>query len=265
MSILVLLIITIGHGSPFAWINKYLRPYIALGLQNIANHDYYYSPRSTGFFSIGIQAHLDDAFPYFSGNQTKMTYYKRNEFIWYRPYAEKPNIYLYPESTTQLKVNLFPKKGNEITLSIPSYQKGWNVFVELSGKIDNKYEYLFYEGKLTDYPKSKIGWSVASSELWNFFPIVMNQYGFNEKEIKDFVDYWQEHLPKSEYCDIIPVTNQEVEKEFALIIEPKPDKVLRVWFYIIPTNHKKDLTSPLIPKFERKGFTVTEWGVLLNR
>lgn len=254
--------------AEFAWINKYLRPYIAFGLEHLTDNDYYSSPRSYGFFSIGIQAQLDNILPYFSGNQTKITYNKQSHYnyiIWEEPVnVRKPNIYLYPETIIKAKVTLTSQKGNYITLSIPPYNNCWEVTIEPSGKINNKYEYLFYEGKLTNYPKSKIGWSVAYSDLWNFFPMVMNQYGFNEKEIKDFVDYWQEYLPKSEFYDISPIINHEVENEFHLTVDPKPENVLRVWFYIKPTDHKNDLTSPLIPKFERKGFTVTEWGVLLK-
>ncbi len=67
--------------AEFAWIDKYLRPYIAFGLQNMENNDYYISPRNSGFFSIGIQANLNNVFPYFSGNQTKLTYYKKSQCI----------------------------------------------------------------------------------------------------------------------------------------------------------------------------------------
>jgi hypothetical protein len=70
--------------AEFAWINKYLRPYIAFGLQNMANNDYIY-PRNSGFFSIGIQAHLNSVFPYLSGNQTKITYYKQYQLYYVVP------------------------------------------------------------------------------------------------------------------------------------------------------------------------------------
>lgn len=249
--------------AEFAWINKYLRPYIAFGIQNITNSDYYFSPRNSGFFSIGIQAHLENVFPYFSGNQTKMTYYKHDDY--YPIYVEKPNIYLYPESTTQVKVTLVPKNSNDIIQSIPSYQKGWDISIQPSGKIDNKYEYLFYEGKLAKYPKSEIGWSIPASVLWQFLPQKMAEFGFNEKEIKDFVDYWQTHLPKSEFYKIVPIVNHEIDKEFALKIEPLPQSILRVWFYINPVEKQSNLNPPLITNFERKGFTVVEWGVLLKK
>jgi len=249
--------------AEFAWINKYVRPYIAFGLQNMANNDYY--PRNSGFFSIGIQAHLNSVFPYLSSNQSKMTYYKHDNYRWIYVFADKPNIYIYPESKIQAKVTLISNKGYDITTSIPQYQNGWNVWVEPSGLIDNKYEYLFYESSKIRYNPTKIGWSLPASDLWQILPQKMIEYGFNEKEIKDFVDYWQIHLTRSEYYDVTPVINRTVDKEFKLIIDPKPTSVLRVWFYINPTNCKNNLKPPSIPKFVRKGYTVVEWGVLLNR
>jgi hypothetical protein len=246
----------------FAWLTRYIRPYLAFGIINAVDDYNYIYPRNSGFFSIGIQAYLTNILPYFSGSPTKLTYYKRN-VPWWDPHVYKPNIYLYPETITQVKVTLKPNKDCKIIASVPEHKNGWNVLVDQNGVIDNQFEYLFYEGKIKNVPDG-FGWSVACAELWQFLPGKMTEYGFNEKEIKDFVDYWQEHLPKSEFYEIMPVINQEIEKEFALAIEPKPEAVLRVWFYINPTNSKKDLSPPSIPKFERKGFTVIEWGVLLK-
>jgi hypothetical protein len=196
-------------------------------------------------------------------SQTKLMYYKtktEEDIHFY-----KPNIYFYPETLSHVKVALTTIRNNKITASIPKYNNGWDISIEPSGLIDNNYHYLFYEGKLAKYPKIKYGWSVAYPDLWNFLPEKMTEYGFNQKEINDFVDYWQVYLPKGEYYEIIPLINKAVDKEFALQIQPKPDNVLRVWFYIIPVSQKQDITPPPIPKFIRKDFTVTEWGVLLDK
>jgi hypothetical protein len=248
-----------------AWHTEHFKPYLALGLNRASDLNSgpaKYSP----FLSIGFQAQFAGTAPFHSGNQIKLTYYKRKEQV--NAHVWKPNIYLYPESRIQAKVVLSPKKKNKITASIPNYNEGWNVSVEPSGMIDGKYEYLFYEGEVSSadkYEQFRFGWSVSHSELWQFLPKKMEEYGFNEKEIKDFVEYWKTHLPKSPFYDIIPLTTQEVEKEFALNIDPKPDAVMRVWFYIIPTDKTKNLQAPKIIKFQRKGFTVTEWGVILGK
>jgi hypothetical protein len=150
---------------------------------------------------MGIQVHLNNIMPYFSGNQTKMAYYKKRDYL---AIPRKPNIYLYPETTTRVKVTLISQKGNYITISIPPYNNGWEVTAEPSGIIDGEYEYLFYEGSEIKLHSTNFGWSVSASELWQFLPEKMVEYGFNEKEIKDFVSYWQVHLPQSEYYEIIP-------------------------------------------------------------
>lgn len=241
---------------------KCLKPYLSLGLSHPLNSNS--SEKFLGFLSVGFQAQFElfgKTTPFVSGNQIKLTYYKKKETAWM---VRKPNIYLYPESKIQAKVTLIPQKGNEITSSIPDYKNGWNVSVEPSGVIDGKYEYLFYEGNQKKYNPSRVGWSISHDELWQFFPKIMEEYGFNKKEINDFVDYWEKHIPKSQFYDITLVTTQEVEKEFALVIDPKPDTVLRLWFCIIPQNKKGNLPSPKITEFKRKGFTVTEWGVVLK-
>jgi hypothetical protein len=240
--------------SEFTYHTKYLNPYITMGL--IYSKEYY--ENYPGFFSIGLRTQLKDF--HSTESQTKLMYYRTRTLE-----ICKPNIYLYPESSSQVNVTLSTKRNNKITSSIPEYNNGWDVSIDPSGLIDKNYQYLFYEGKLSKYPKTKYGWSVAYSDLWNFLPEKMTDFGFNQKEIKDFVDYWQAHLPKSEFYVIVPIINHAVEKEFSLKIQPKPDNVLRAWFYIIPAIRKQDITPPRIPKFNRNGFTVTEWGVILNK
>jgi hypothetical protein len=72
----------------FAWLYKNFRPYIAFGLKSLVSDYYDIYPRSTGFFSIGIQACLSNAFPYFSGNQTKLTYYKQYQWYYIQPLVQ---------------------------------------------------------------------------------------------------------------------------------------------------------------------------------
>ncbi|MDO9391058.1 MAG: carboxypeptidase regulatory-like domain-containing protein, partial [bacterium] len=61
---------------------------------------------------------------------------------------EKPNIYLYPTKQETLTVKVHPK--GKITTSIPEYNTGWNVVVAPGGKINDTYDFLFYEATV-DY------------------------------------------------------------------------------------------------------------------
>ena len=50
------------------------------------------------------------------------------------------------------------------------------------------------------------------SGLEMFFENTLNKYGFNDREIEDFVDYWTQHLPISSFYAIYPVTGKSLEK-----------------------------------------------------
>ncbi len=70
--------------------------------------------------------------------------------------AHKPNIYIYPTSSTSLAVNIqFPVGGNIIE-SIPEYGNGWNVSVEPNGTINNEFGYLFYECSIPNLFQKKM-------------------------------------------------------------------------------------------------------------
>lgn len=181
------------------------------------------------------------------------------------PVALKPNIYIYPTEKMQLFVNLsFPLGGNILT-SIPDYNTGWNVTVEPSGKIDNTYTYLFYESSQPDVWQTEKGWQVKQSELTQFFTSNMENYGFSEREIIDFIDFWIPLFKDKEYYTIYPQTNVELNQAISINFSTSPDKIMRL-FYLVKGDDNKPtikLEKPVIPTFERTGFYVTEWGVLL--
>ena len=45
-----------------------------------------------------------------------------------------------------------------------------------------------------------------------------------------------------------------------LIIEPKPDSLLRVLIHIKKVNKKVNMKEQVLPTFERVGFVAVEWG-----
>ncbi|HEX2921027.1 MAG TPA: hypothetical protein VHO50_07675 [Bacteroidales bacterium] len=179
----------------------------------------------------------------------------------------KPNIYLYPVYKSQLEINLSFPMGGSIVTSIPAYGIGWKVNVDPSGKIDDKYDYLFYESKQPDIWQVTEGWTISQSDLETFFTENMLEYGFNEKEIKDFTDYWIPRLEDFDYYEIYPQESYIIEKVIKLDISQKPDNELRL-FYLIKGATSNSNDSIKIPamnsRFNRRGFNVTEWGVVLK-
>ncbi len=56
-----------------------------------------------------------------------------------------------------------------ITKSIPEHGNGWEVIVEPSGLIDDKYDYLFYEVKMSNVIAPDEGWVVESKNIESWF------------------------------------------------------------------------------------------------
>ena len=136
--------------------------------------------------------------------------------------------------------------------------------VKPDGKINGVNDYLFYEAVLPDRWQHEKGWSVKQADLKLFFERNMAAYGFNEQEITDFTDYWIPRLEDSPYYAIYPQHTATVDQVVDLNISKKPKSVLRLFYVIKETPEKEDMPVPTIPIFERKCFTVTEWGVILR-
>ena len=182
------------------------------------------------------------------------------------PVTKKPNIYLYPTERSQISVNLSFPLGGKIITSIPAYENGWTVDVDTSGIIDNNYEYLFYESKQPDIWQLNDGWIIKRSELETFFKDNMLKHGFNGREIKDFIDYWIPRLKAFEYYEIYPQESNIINTAVILEITKKPEDVLRLYYLIKGVNSDSNkFNIPIInSQFNRSGFCVTEWGVILK-
>lgn len=179
--------------------------------------------------------------------------------------AKKPNIYLYPEKTAKLDVSLFFPQGGEVIESDPQYPAQWSdVRVRPDGRINRKYDFLFYEAVLTDLWQYSEGWVVKQDMLPLFFRSNLEAYGFNENEIRDFMDYWIPLLNTAPYYAIYPQHTANVNYAVKLRISKRPDTLLRLFYVIDEVQEKFTLPEPEIPEFERSGFCVTEWGVMFG-
>jgi hypothetical protein len=186
-------------------------------------------------------------------------YFPASMVVW------KPNIYLYPEETIELDVEILFPHGGQITTAIPDYSDGWHVSVEPSGVIDGQYEYLFYESSQPDYGQYDTGWVVAREGLEDFFSNNMAQTGFNQKEIDDFVDYWIPILTYYPYYAIYPQYNDELDQMIQLEFSTQPQSLIRLIYSVRGlADNNFSLQEPVIPPFAREDFTVAEWGVILK-
>ena len=176
--------------------------------------------------------------------------------------ARKPAIYLYP--TEDMTVNVEVDVNGLFFNDIPDYDNGWKVFVTKDGIIEGQYDYLFYEAALLNSDLPEEGWVVEYSQLENWFDENLPKLGLNEKETKQFVEYWIEELPEANYYEIKLFDKKFVDENMTLNIVPKPDTITRLLFYFKGLDEVMILPKPTIITPERKGFTVIEWGGILK-
>ena len=177
----------------------------------------------------------------------------------------KPNLYLYPTKKTKMSVSLQFPHGGKVIESDPSYPLQWkDIKVKPNGKIDNKYDFLFYECEIPDFWQYVEGWVVKQENLTDFFEQNLKDYSFNENEIADFIEFWIPELKDSPYYEIYPQYTEMVNQVIKLKISPYPDAKLRLHYVIKESEKYFDLSAPEIPAFDRYGFTVVEWGVVLK-
>ena len=173
----------------------------------------------------------------------------------------KPVIYLYPQKEQEVNVKL--DLDGKFTFTYPEYNNGWNVTAKPDGTIisDGKeYSYLFWEGLMPTFkPDFKEGFVVKGSDSAEFLRETLSQMGLTPKEYNEFIVYWAPKLQENEYNKIY-FAEDDYTDEAKLEINPKPDSILRVFMVYEKADENTILPKQEIKPFERKGFTVVEWG-----
>lgn len=193
-------------------------------------------------------------------------YFKNNELLDCKEMVvvKKPALYLYPLHKMSVEVVLEPR--GTVIQSIPLYKKRWRVIADSNGLIDNKYRYLFYEVALDKHlALPQDGWSVKRSNLSVWFDKYLTNFGLNKSEKNDFKGYWLRNIPASNYYTIKLIHFEIVNDQLGLKIVPEPDSLLRILLCFTPTTEKINMKEPAIKPFKRQGFTVVEWGGILER
>lgn len=177
--------------------------------------------------------------------------------------SEKPNIYLYPKEEQQITVKL--NYNGELTCTYPDYNEGWKVIAKPDGTILNledqrEYSYLFWEGKTkkNNWDLSK-GFIVKGEDTKEFLQEKLSQMGLIPKEYNEFIVYWLPQMKDNKY-NLIHFAGKEYEELAGLKINPEPDSILRVFMVFKSLDKYIEIEEQEIYSFERKGFSVIEWG-----
>lgn len=178
---------------------------------------------------------------------------------------EKPNIYLYPETRTDVRVAL--GHPDQITVSIPEYPAdGWKVTAYPNGNLTNadgkEYGYLFYESEIPDFSfQYENAFYLPAEDRADTFERILTLYGLNETEKADFKEYWCGRLPAGKDYYMYPQINEACDLVSPLEIAPAPDSVFRLWFVYKEANGENPtIKEPIPERFVRDGFAVVEWG-----
>ncbi len=217
-----------------------------LGYQN--DNDYWLFTEYNGQFGW-IRIYEED-------NETSTVYFDVG--------AKKPVIYLYPEQETDVHVEL-ELTESDLATTYPKYNNGWDVTAYPDGSLVNKadgsnHKYLFWDAAncRTRFDFSK-GFCVAGEDTEKFLKEKLTYMGLTEQEMNEFIVYWLPLMEHNEY-NLITFQGDKYTNSAKLNISPTPDSLLRVFMAYVPLEEAVDIEPQELETFERKGFTVVEWG-----
>ena len=174
---------------------------------------------------------------------------------------EKPVIYLYPETETRVTVKL--DLSGELTCTYPDYDGGWTVTAAPDGTLTDEhgqtYNYLYWEGEGTEAYDFSKGFCVAGSDTAAFLEDALDRLGLTRREANEFLVYWLPRMQDNSY-NLIAFQQEAYTESAKLTVSPRPDSVLRVFMAWKPLARPVDVPAQTLPGFERRGFTLVEWG-----
>ena len=176
--------------------------------------------------------------------------------------AEKPVIYLYPETPTEVSVKL--TVDGSLTCTYPSYDKGWDNFTaHPDGTLvfpDGKQYYcLYWEGIQNMNCDFSEGFCVKGPDTAEFLEWALSEQGLTPREANEFIIYWLPRMEQNPY-NVISFQAEAYTDGAVLEIEPNPDSLLRVFMAYYPSDEAVEMEAQEFTAFERIGFTVIEWG-----
>ena len=179
--------------------------------------------------------------------------------------VKKPVIYLYPESDTEISVQL--KTTGKLTFSYPNYASGWKGTAYPDGSIHingKHYPYLFWESEqpFDTFDREIGGFLVNNENVVESLEKYLTDLGFNDKEKTDFITFWGPQLQQHKQVMLQFILNENCNRFAALEIEPKPAHLNRVYLIWSALGQpiKIFLKPQKLKQLDREGFDVLEWG-----
>jgi len=178
--------------------------------------------------------------------------------------VEKPIIYLYPTKEINATVKLLQE--DKIICSYPKYVDSWNVLANPNGELmdlntGRQLYSLYYESEsVEEYTITNEGFVVKGENSAKFLEEKLAVLGLTEREAEEFIIYWLPKLEGNKYNYIRFATNEEINNNMPLEINPNPDTIIRVLMIFRGLESPMEVEEQKLDTHERKGFTVVEWG-----
>lgn len=174
----------------------------------------------------------------------------------------KPVIYLYPEKAQETRVNVELIAGT-FTVTEPALQDGWQVTAYPDGTLVDEdgrtWPYLFWEADSQGEFQFEEGFVVPGQDTGAFLEKALAVLGLNEKERQDFLEYWLPLMEKNPYNQIA-FQQEEYTSLAALIIDPAPDTLIRVFMAWKGLQEPVEMKEQVLTPVSRQGYTAVEWG-----
>ncbi len=174
----------------------------------------------------------------------------------------KPVLYLYPTKKTKITVKF--AHPEYLMTTYPKYKGKWEVIASPNGDLsdkDNKYYYALYWDEVRHSEVDfKEGFYVTRDNAINFLEEKLTLIGLNAKERNEFIMYWLPILESNKKSLVYFELTKERESNNKLIINPKPDSMLRIAIHIKKVDKKINIKEQKLETFNRYGFSAIEWG-----
>ena len=186
----------------------------------------------------------------------------------------KPNVYLrnFPKNS-KIEVSLSLQNKTQVLATVPALNQSKWVGLFNTDFIQGvvHFPYLFHDLRVdTSKMQFKAGFCEKRENLMSELSTKLTASGFSKSEIQDFQTYWSLKMPSAENYCVYPQTNEQMNQVARLDVSPSPSKIVRLNFFIIPTDqlpdHLKALRTPAsawLPSksADSKETSIFEWGV----
>ena len=178
--------------------------------------------------------------------------------------GDKPVLYLYPETETDVDVTVRLAKDVYFSCTYPAYGSGWHVRAQPDGMLTDRatgkeYAYLYWELKGRAAYTFDEGFVVKGSDTAAFLEDTLQKIGLSVRERNEFIVYWLPRMQNNAY-NLISFQTEAYTSLVDLQISPQPDSLLRVFMAYRALEKPTEIAPQQFAPFERTGFTAVEWG-----